>query len=819
MCTYRIVGMSSLILSFGITMQASARPEAFEIGPANTAELPGGKEADGIIGDFVLRNDSVVAVVSGDLPDRRANMSTFYGAGNITPGCLYDLTFRGANNDQITYFGPADQRRDVSHVRIASDGADGAAVVRCYRSAESNDGLEVTHDYTLRDGWRYVLVLSTFSNHSADTINVKPKPAWKGLVAETVAGDITTGDAQDPFDRQGYAYGTIPQDGTLSSLAPFDLEPNQTKRVAVALAVGTSPAEAYGVVVAARGATGTLNLRVTSGQATLRNVAVAIPVGDKTMNAYTNNGGRCSLRLPAGSYRLRARTIGSPDLEQSVQVRADAITTAAVEMERPAAIEVRVTGTDAKVIPAKVQFNGIEGTATPNLGPAIRAAGCDHQYHAFHGQFIQPIPPGKYEVVVTRGVEFSHVAQRVEVKPQQTVRVDAKLERLVNTAGWVSTDFHNHSTPSGDNYCGTDDRIANLAAEHIEFAPTTEHNRMYDWQPHIDRLGLTEEISTVTGIELTGAGPHLNSFPHVITPYRQDNGAPKWSPDPRISALTLRFLEGAGPSRWVHLNHPRVSRYFGDRDDDGVPDDGYAGLEDLVDAAEVWSTEILNHDVRYEWKDRGRNNTVENRTFAWLQMLNQGRRMWCIAVSDAHAVFGNGVGGWRTYVPSSTDAPAKIDHKEIIRNAKAGKMFVTNGPFLDVRADDGTWPGGLTIAAGHVDLNVKVQGTSWVRVDKVVVLVNGRPGKDLTFTRASHGDDFYDDVLQFNRTIRVPLSEDAHLIVVATSDDATLATGYGQSWQAKMHPMAYNNPIFVDIDHNGWQPNGDTLGQPLLRPD
>jgi len=31
-----------------------------------------------------------------------------------------------------------------------------------------------------------------------------------------------------------------------------------------------------------------------------------------------------------------------------------------------------------------------------------------------------------------------------------------------------------------------------------------------------------------------------------------------------------------------------------------------------------------------------------------------------------------------------------------------------------------------------------------------------------------------------------------------------------------MHPIAYTNPIFVDVDRNGWQANGDTLGHPLI---
>src|SRR5678815_3447676 len=91
-----------------------AAPEAIEVSSKNREQLPRGKEADGIIGDFILRNEKVVAVISGNLPLRRANMSTFYGATGITPGCLYDLTLRDANNDQLTVFCPSSQQGPVS---------------------------------------------------------------------------------------------------------------------------------------------------------------------------------------------------------------------------------------------------------------------------------------------------------------------------------------------------------------------------------------------------------------------------------------------------------------------------------------------------------------------------------------------------------------------------------------------------------------------------------------------------------------------------------------------------------------------------------
>ena len=101
-----------------LAISAHAAPEAFEVGPGQKDQLPQGKEADGIVGDFILRNDKVEAVISGNLPLRRANMSTFYGADGITPGCLYDLTLRGANNDQLTIFSPSHQQGPVSWVRV-----------------------------------------------------------------------------------------------------------------------------------------------------------------------------------------------------------------------------------------------------------------------------------------------------------------------------------------------------------------------------------------------------------------------------------------------------------------------------------------------------------------------------------------------------------------------------------------------------------------------------------------------------------------------------------------------------------------------------
>ena len=419
-------------------------------------------------------------------------------------------------------------------------------------------------------------------------------------------------------------------------------------------------------------------------------------------------------------------------------------------------------------------------------------------------------------IIITRGIEFGAFNQAVEVAAGETKTLRATLIRQVQTPGWVSTDFHNHSTPSGDNTCGTDDRLINLAAEHIEFAPTTEHNRLFDWTPHLKRLGLDDEIATVPGLELTGAGAHINAFPFTPDPTLQDGGAPLWSKDPRLTALTLRNHQGAEADRWIHLNHPDLAENFVDADGDGRVDGGYVNLGKMLDAMETQNGNYQNilHDNPYiisrNLGPKGR--VSHSREFVWLQLLNQGHRIWAIAVADAHKVFGNGVGGWRTYVQSSTDTPAEIDWREMSRNAKAGRMILSNRTYLEVIAGNNTLAGGELRSTGDLKLKVKVQCADWINIDRVQILVNGRQREQLNFTRESHPDWFGLGTVKFDRVLDIPLSQDSHIIAVAYGHDSTLLIGYGSSPQASMHPCAYNNPIFVDVDGGGFAPNRDTLG-------
>lgn len=818
-----IAAMAAWLAAALVAQQGGA--EAVEIGRHNSDLLPGGKEADGILGDFVLRNDRIHALISGNLPQRRANM--MHDRNEVIPGTLFDLDLVGAGNDQITSFRPGHLSGPVNYVRILSDGSGGAAEIETVRTAARDDGLYQRHVYRLEPGWQHVQILSTFHNQSGKARKIQPRPVWKSPPAYErlfqfsqtwEAGAIRVADSIDPFDKRSYAWAPLSGDGLSGLDAEVELGPGEKRTFGIALAVSDSPLAAYGQVASVLKPTGTVTgSAVDQGGNPAVRSSLLFNVDGTDLPLYPNGKGRFSFPMPAGDYSVRFTDLGRPDQEVSLQVSAKKTVNLDLSLPAASAIRFQIRDSSGNPSPAKVQFLGVDGTATPDFGTDYRAHGCDHQYHTHDGAFTQQVPAGNYLIRMTRGPEYDLVERRVTVAPGQTVDVQASLKRTVDTTGWISTDYHSHSSPSGDNHCNTYDRIINFAAEQLEFIPTTEHNRIYDWQPYIDELGLGDLLRTVSGIELTGQGQHFNSFPLEYSPLTQDGGAPAWQYDPRLNAIVLRNIFGGGPDRWVQANHPIVGYVFNDRDRDGRGDGGFVGFDELIDAAEVWSAEILNPNPTYPVRNRRGITQRENRTFGWLQLLNQGRHMWCVAVSDAHRVFGgNGVGNWRTYVPSSTDNPGKIDPSEVIANSKAGRMMITNGPFLYVETGDGMPIGSSVISPGSVTLKVRVQTPNWLEVDRVQVLVNSRQDPRYNYTRKSHPKMFRNGIVNFEETIQVELERDAHLIVVATGENSNLEKGWGRSSESKMNPVAFTNPIYVDTDGHGFQANGDTLDHPLL---
>ena len=175
----------------------------------------------------------------------------------------------------------------------------------------------------------------------------------------------------------------------------------------------------------------------------------------------------------------------------------------------------------------------------------------------------------------------------------------------------------------------------------------------------------------------------------------------------------------------------------------------------------------------------------------------------------------------RNYVRCSTDDPARIDTLEIVRACEAGKIVMTTGPFLEVSLQSAAalrklyGPGEQAdIPGGDLMIRVRVQCPNWLDVNRVQIFVNGEPHPELNFTRRTTPGLFGDDVVKFDHTMQLRLPQDAHVIAAAIGEGLKLSRVMGPTY-GEYAPIAVANPIFVDVDGDGFSANRAPLTDPL----
>ena len=646
-------------------------------------------------------------------------------------------------------------------------------------------------------------------------------------------------------------------------VAPFTLLPGEELRTTRRVFVGTNlfdvrrdasaflKAEQRDVIV-----------RVTSGDAPLAGALVTAVSRAAAKNAAgkpvayaagrTGADGRVAASLPPGEFELRVEAMGRASKTVAVPPRGAA--EFAVDVGKAAMLRVDVTDAEGGAIPCKIELRGRDGTPDPYFFPETGARLVRNLLYTPDGKATQEIPPGKYDVIITRGPEYDMVERSIEAAPGGEASVNAKLSRGVDTRGWVSVDPHGYSTLSNRPYASvvsaadTQGRVLNLLAEGVEFAPTTELNRAFTYQPIIDALGAQKWLRSPSGIALSDNGRKYAyneqyAFPIEYHPRQQDGGVPQrpqhctqinwllsWGvpidpENPWAAArergyekcLILMQPDNDFPQKVIHDRGTKssyndgdmflyyndesahVRPLFRDTDDDGVPDRVTSGFARLMDALDVRTLAPLLDAKAH----------VENDVLHWLMMRASGERMPGVVSSHAADNF-HGSGGVRTYVRSNTDDPAKLDALEIGREIRKGHAVMTTGPFLEATlttAEGASASVGDTVAtnAGHANLRVKAQCPNWITLDRVELWVNGKIEESLTLDRAKAPERFGAGAVQCDQTIKLPIAKDTQVVVIARGHGPNLRRR-GETAPAEMRHVAITNPISIDRGGDGMTP-------------
>lgn len=573
----------------------------------------------------------------------------------------------------------------------------------------------------------------------------------------------------------------------------------------------------------------------------------------------TDADGRFAGTLPNGSYKLVASLPGMLSGPETVAAIATGKTTT-LNIELPALAELAfvVAGTDPTLanslmpLPAKISLVCV-GPCPASPSRIFGDVLYDHVAEdvltqAYVDQtgkvsvmakrgILQaprlPVPAGTYEIVVSRGPEFSRYITTMTVNPGQVTTITAFLTRVVDTSGWVSADLHVHTVNSPDSPVPLIERVLSFAGENVEVLVTTDHDYITDLAPVVADLGLGAYIHTVIGEELTFMDiGHFNGYPLRLDA-GQRQGGPASSHNNGVLLPPREILSGlaglgAIDNPVIQVNHPRslAFGYFSaiQLDTDTLrtraqpelfrmapasvtPTVGDTGLfADNFHAFEIYNGTV---DI----------NAGLNDLFSF---LNLGLKKTGIAVSDTHEWYASEPGVPRSYVymGDNGDIPANIDETVFTRAIQAGRLVGTNGPFLQFQVQAGSASAriGDTLSASAVSMTVTVHMPDWIDIDTIEIFAN-------TPNTASHRGDpvsAYPTPLVRHRIVpanvtlsgglrtvsfgaSAEFSRDTWLVAVAR-DDAAYGDNYAMFPMVLDRdelPFAFTNAIFIDADENG----------------
>ena len=408
------------------------------------------------------------------------------------------------------------------------------------------------------------------------------------------------------------------------------------------------------------------------------------------------------------------------------------------------------------------------------------------------GEFEIPVSAGRYQVVAGRGFEYSIDRKQINIRPGQTIELELRPERVVNTDGYVSCDTHVHTlTHSGHGDSTVQERMLTIAGEGIELPIATDHNKQIDYSIPQRDAGVSQYFTSVVGNEVTTRIGHFNVFPLDPESVPPDHSLKSWdevfaSIDKHPGA-DIRILNHA---RDIHSGF----RPFGPRHHHGRCGRNLDGWRLHANAMETVNSAAQQTDILLLFHD-------------WMGLMNAGQFLTPIGCSDSHDVARHFIGQGRTYVRVEDKAPGKIDVTKAVAAIREGRVLVSCGLLADMTVNQNSKSGDLVDTSdGPVNVEVDVLGASWTQARDVTLFVNGIEIEHRQLTDAQAAREGLKATLKFSLP---ELKHDAFVTAIATGPGVQglfwpTARPYqpvSPTWDARV--IACTGAVRLDADGDG----------------
>jgi hypothetical protein len=397
-------------------------------------------------------------------------------------------------------------------------------------------------------------------------------------------------------------------------------------------------------------------------------------------------------------------------------------------------------------------------------------AGLGHFYS--HGSETLALPAGRYEVRVFRGTEYRVARTDFELRAGEDREIPIQLERWVNAAaeGWISGENHIHANYGYGAWYNTPRTIFDLCnGEDLRVCNLVVANS--DGDGVFDR-------------EFFRGRPDPLSTPGAILYWNQEFRATLWGHmtlfdlDQLVEPVFTGFARTTNP--WdVPTNADIAARAHAQS---GVASYTHPSnnIEDFYD--QPYSAKGLPVDAALRRIDTldVMGFTYEPSVPFWYRLLNCGFRLPAAAGADC---FLNRIPvsppGWgRVYVRVA----GEVTYDKWIAGLKAGESFISNGPMLDLTANE-LAPGGTLRLGSPGGVRVKGRVRSQLPLQRLEVVVNGEV--------VARGD-LAADQLAGTIDQTVPIERSGWL--------ALRTSGPAQPHWLGRTVAAHTNPVYVEVD-------------------
>ncbi len=415
------------------------------------------------------------------------------------------------------------------------------------------------------------------------------------------------------------------------------------------------------------------------------------------------------------------------------------------------------------------------------------------RFYLNQGQGSLDIKPGTYDIGVSRGFEYNVVEKSITVEAGVTTTLNATLNRMVDTTGYLSFDAHVHSNPSADSVVTPVERLTTAAATGLEIVVSTDHEIITDLSPAIDQAGLGNWLTTVVGQEVTAALPnHTITYPIPV----DTNAGPRGNPIYwyQMSLDEIFKAEKARGGQIRTLAHPRlfILNALKWNHQSGEPD-----LETNLGLGQPEGVEMWSWDFEAMEYMNGVEKVFSTNLFDdWMSFLNHGNRITATGSSDMHKYQPPGMP--RNYIKSPTDNPNEFSDQIIVDAVTQNQVVVSTGAFARVLMN-GTADIGddITDTDGTADLWVHVEAIPQTDIDHFRVYVNCDAVMHVSATNPT------DSAVKYDGTLSIPLPQDRDAHIVVLGFGANAMNRELPQYNPEEIPRFTTNPIFVDTDGDG----------------